>query len=392
MKLLVMLLAALPVWGQVVRLQIADVPAGLRAAFPADFPGYLELLDGETARRVEEGEWEHAVYYILQSKRFTPLAPIEPALSARDLYRGAAGDVVPAEVTARMDAFLESRSADERSRYFRKLLGVDSAAARERLKREYLRAMRFLYEKEFLSKAREGSDRRSFIAGLYQSRAHSSDTELAASFAVSVGLSVLGEMRPRARLERVLLIGPGLDFAPRTGLKDDRQPASLQPFVLSALLPGSRIVCADVNPRVVEFLGRFLQSKQAELDLDWAAEDDDQRAFLGRLGGAKLAVTGERMRSVSIRRLNILTGRLGETFDLVVATNVFVYFSDKELILALSNIRAMLRTGGFLMHNDLRGPIDELSNSLGMPPLHARMIRLSAKRELYDNVVIHQVR
>jgi hypothetical protein len=389
MKLLVMF-AGLSVWGQVVGLDIADVPAGLRAQFPADFGGYLKSVESDTARRIEEGEWEHAIYYILQSKRFTSLDAIEPAISARDLHRGDAPNEVPRPVQARMEAFLEAQSGEERFLYFRRLAGAGRAAALKRLKIAYLRAMQFLYEKEFVSQGKDGNVRRSYIAGLYQTRAHSTDTNIDASFGVSVGLSALKDLRPRARLERVLLIGPGLDFAPRTGLRDDRPPGSLQPFVLASLLPDSKIVCADANPRVVDFLGRFLSSPQTSLTLDWAVEDAEQREFLSKLGGGKLVVSGERKRAVSVRRLNILTERFAETFDLAVATNVFVYFSDQELILALSGIRAMLRPGGFLLHNDLRASIDGISGSLAMPPIHARMIRLSEKRQLYDSVVIHE--
>ena len=50
--------------------------------------------------------------------------------------------------------------------------------------------------------------------------------------------------------------------------------------------------------------------------------------------------------------VNIVTDRLdGQAFDLVIATNVFIYYDVFEQALAMSNVAAMLRPGGFLLAN-----------------------------------------
>ena len=50
--------------------------------------------------------------------------------------------------------------------------------------------------------------------------------------------------------------------------------------------------------------------------------------------------------------VNIVTERLdGQAFDLVIATNVLIYYDLFEQALALSNVEAMLRPGGFLLAN-----------------------------------------
>jgi chemotaxis methyl-accepting protein methylase len=41
----------------------------------------------------------------------------------------------------------------------------------------------------------------------------------------------------------------------------------------------------------------------------------------------------------------------GEAFDLVIATNVFVYYDALEQALAMSNVEAMLKPGAFLLAN-----------------------------------------
>ncbi len=50
--------------------------------------------------------------------------------------------------------------------------------------------------------------------------------------------------------------------------------------------------------------------------------------------------------------VNIVTDRLdGEAFDLVIATNVFIYYDVLEQALAMSNVEAMLKPGAFLLAN-----------------------------------------
>ncbi len=55
---------------------------------------------------------------------------------------------------------------------------------------------------------------------------------------------------------------------------------------------------------------------------------------------------------MSVMNVNVVNERLdGEAFDLVIATNVFVYYDVLEQALALSNIEAMLKPGAFLLAN-----------------------------------------
>ena len=49
--------------------------------------------------------------------------------------------------------------------------------------------------------------------------------------------------------------------------------------------------------------------------------------------------------------LNVVVQRSDDAFDLVVATNVFVYYDRFEQSLALANVAAMLKPGGILLCN-----------------------------------------
>jgi len=52
--------------------------------------------------------------------------------------------------------------------------------------------------------------------------------------------------------------------------------------------------------------------------------------------------------NIVLERAEMTEGR----FDLVVATNILVYYGAFEQTLALQNIAAMLKPGGFLLTND----------------------------------------
>ena len=56
--------------------------------------------------------------------------------------------------------------------------------------------------------------------------------------------------------------------------------------------------------------------------------------------------------------LNIVLERMNlpaaERFDLIVATNIFVYYDRFEQTLALQNVSTLLKPGGILLSNDDR--------------------------------------
>jgi chemotaxis methyl-accepting protein methylase len=68
------------------------------------------------------------------------------------------------------------------------------------------------------------------------------------------------------------------------------------------------------------------------------------------------------VRQMSVLNVNIVTDRLdGEAFDLVIATNVFVYYDALEQALAMSNVEAMLKPGAFLLANFSAPPLTSVA-------------------------------
>ncbi|MEO7143350.1 MAG: CheR family methyltransferase, partial [Bryobacteraceae bacterium] len=211
-------------------------------------------------------------------------------------------------------------------------------------------------------------------------------------------------------LERVLIVGPGLDFAPRTSLDDRFPPQSYQPYAIADALIGlglsahPRIECVDINSRVIQFFQEFPRRSRPALHILSPPGDAEYLTYFRQLGdkiGAAhseeplektIELRREIARSVTADKLNIITERRRGRYDLAVATNVLVYFNDRELLLALANIQSMLAPGGYLIHNELRPVIDEYAQAVGLAAIQARTVRIAAGRKapLYDGFAIYR--
>jgi hypothetical protein len=313
-------------------------------------------------------------------------------------------------------AALNRPGKDSRLDYFRTLL-----PAQERVKyleSQYARAMDFLYRKEFAAAGAGSAGKGRYLAALYEERGYSSDTQVEANFAVWTALSVLKTLHPSLRLNRVLIVGPGLDFAPRTALLDTVEPQSYQPFAAADALLGLgladrhrlQIHCVDINDRVIAYLQGFAKRKRRVLILASPARDPEYQEYFAALGKSIGAVAGLPpdgayhrksldvgegiARTITAEKLNIVTERYDPSpgYDLVIATNVLVYCKPVELLLALANIRSMLAGGGYLIHNEFRPEMETFTRLLGLESIEARTLRLSAggSAPLVDGFVIHR--
>ena len=453
-----------------VAVEWADLPASIQRRLTsmdvtaASFPTFRTDLDRRTHERVRESDLDALIYYALQSASFTKERPIEPALSAKAyvesldsvtrvrFLKGEAEPIerIPRDARDRIAAFavaLEEPPPFSRLGYLRDIARTLSGGPKSStpsttvLLQEYARSMRFLFQKEFAP--REGPDPAAAIAALYRTRGLSSDTAIEAGYLVHLGLATLKAADPARRIQRVLIVGPGLDLAPRTGLLEAGPPESYQPYAVVDALVGLnlsrldqlQVVGADVNPRVVQHLARA-SSASVSLTLlsgvgdsdSLTLQDDFRRYFedLGRsIGSAamlralrpssrpelpsprapelpsyhghlrkSIVVRPEASRVVDGAALNVVTERLaGGPYDLVIATNIFPYLDDMSLAMALANIAAMLAPGGILLHNEPRPLLGELTTELGMPLAYARTAIIATVRgapPLYDSAFVHR--
>jgi SAM-dependent methyltransferase len=307
----------------------------------ANFEETLAAIDRRTSQRLHDGDWDHLIFYLLQSRSFTTADPIEPARSAAafmETHR------TPPEVKARIDAFLAAPPANERQRHFATL--IPTRDARE-VETQYARAMKFLYDKEIRCRDQ------ACIAALYTDRGLSTDTSEQAFRTVEAAVDWISRNRPKLATRRVLILGPGVDLAPRTALREDSPPRVYQPAQVMRLLHPDFLDCADVNPLVVAY-----------------AEHACASAY----------------------QMNIATRFVDARWDLIIATNVLLYLDDRELLLALNNIRRMLNPDGILIHNDARFAAQLFGKACGLPAIQFGSITLDANRTppLTDRYVIHQ--
>jgi hypothetical protein len=322
---------------------------------------------------------------------------------------------------------LDSPSRDARLAYFRELVKVTFPNRREReaaLAREYLRAMRFVYEKEFV--AQRSARAPEAVAELYRARGLSTDTAVEAGYVVYLGLGVLKSLEPDRRVRRVLIVGPGLDLAPRTALHEAGPPESYQPWaVIDALLTlglsrvdDLEVVGADINPRVVAHLRRAhtappVLTLMSEIrESETVTPTPEYREYFAQLGraigdeeGAKALGTKELRKTVRVsptaaralhaETLDVVTERLeGPPFDLVIATNILPYFDDVGLMLAMSNVAGMLAPGGVFLHNEARPSLRDVTAAVGLPFEQSRHVVIAtvhgAPAPLFDSVWLHR--
>ena len=413
------------------------------------FNAYVQRTHTDNLRRVREGDLDHLVFYFLQSTRLTGEPPIEPALSAKALVdsldvaaretflRGGTAPHarIAAPVRVRVSALLRafrSRSVEPRLAYFRDLVNRSFSGRRDvegAILDEYLRAMRFVYQKEFVAQKAEQAP--AAIAELYRTRGLSTDTAVEAGYLVYQGLGVVKALEPERRIRRVLIVGPGLDLAPRTALVEEGPPESYQPWaVMDALvalglarLDDLTVVGADINPRVVTHLRESHQTPPVLTLVSEIADSDtvklspeyrDYFAHLGRaigraeasaeIQGAQTAASGHLRKIVRVspvaarvlsgQAVDIVTERIeGPAFDLIVATNILPYFDDTQLTLAMANIVSMLAASGILLHNEPRPVLGDITTALGVPfeqSRHATIATVRGAPPLFDSVFIHR--
>jgi hypothetical protein len=229
-------------------------------------------------------------------------------------------------------------------------------------------------------------------ATLFRERGISLDTSLRPAFAIDEGLRDALErgLLAAGSVHRVAVIGPGLDFVEKAEGQDFYPPQSLQCLALADSLvrlrlssPDSLSVTAlDISPRVLDHLSRArtraLAGEGYALQLPrprqgWGSSLVGYwERFGDEVGAAATAVTPPAaagdvvVRAVSVkpaivasvrsRDLNVVYQRLdlpeAERYDLVVATNILVYYDTFEQVLALSNVAAMTAVGGLFLTNN----------------------------------------
>ena len=413
----------------------ALTPAQLEAAWP----DWIARHDREVRARLEQGDEDTIVNWMLFGTSFTS----RPRAVLGAVESGAAGDPelvlrrTIELISARLDDLLAALAApgtDERRLFARALLqrkGLRFTTAADRDKAgQYLMAavIRVAGEQEQIDQelgATSGGDPATeFVrrSRLFRTRGLSLDTSLAANYSVEQALAAMkagGVLKPGA-VRRVAIVGPGLDFADKEVGFDIYPQQTVQPFaVLDSIMrlglaPSAadpEIVLLDISPRVIDHVTRAKARavKNIGYTLNLALPRStpwlpDVRTYWQTFGdqigapaqapasktAAQLAeLRAIRVRPSAVQRLsvldvNIVTERVdGEAFDLVIATNVFVYYDVLEQALAMANVEAMLKPGAYLLANVSAPPLA----SVTIRPVETTTTRYTAARDGAETIL-----
>ena len=392
--------------------QAAPVFAALGETAPvaADWPRWIAAADSATRARVARGDETSIVNLLLFGTSFTRQPRITTAQLSQENVRKA--------LDARIDDFeraLAQPGNNERLQYARRVLGKEEG----RRARVLEMIDRTIKEGETLARMtaetqRLGDPSLEFAerSRLYRARGLASDTSLRINFAIEEALKGYTAAHGLTRVHRVAVIGPGLDVADKQEGHDFYPPQTIQPVAIMDSLvrigladAGSlRVTTFDVSARVndhIDDIGRRARAGtpyviHAPLDgeVAWTAE---LLEYFGRFGAAvgnavpvtiPAGVGNVRLRAVSVgpsvvarisaSNLNVTAQLLpldeAGQFDLVIGTNVFLYYDRLEQGLAMASVAAMLRPGGLLLSN----------NALVEVP-SSRMRSIGYSKTLYSN-------
>lgn len=364
---------------------------------PQDWIAWLQKSDARVRQRLDTGE-EDSLTNLL---RFGVTYTREYRIDDEYLVVYGQSSLVNAFAENRANDLIKALAAPNGKQGFvemrafveRKGLSLNSPAGRKKLK-AYLLANLARMQKELLQAREQAKANRN---QMFQERGISLDSNLWPDYDVDLSLQTLmksGMLKPGG-IRRVAIVGPGLDFVNKQEGVDYYPPQTTQPFaVFDSLLrlglakpDRLELYTFDISPRVN--LHIQMARKNAALgraytvQLPWYAEGRWTDGFRAKFTqywqelGAQIgqpvaaipvpkAAPGFATRAVKIGPavvgrikpvdMNIVYQRLPlapeERFDLIIGTNIFLYYGEFEQSLARANVAAMLKLGGLLLSND----------------------------------------
>ncbi len=383
---------------------------------PDVWPEYVRRHDSETRVRLLQGDEDSLVNLLLFGTSFThqPRLTDEFVTEAEHAPASATGIVSENNEAVRvldvrvkdMARALANPGANERIAYMRRLLEkkglrFETSASRENV-RQYLISSVARVRQEFqeyrktVEAARATADLNTELAvrsTLFQRRGISLDTSIMPDYALEEALKLMLDhgLIAKGSIRKVAVVGPGLDFTDKQEGYDFYPQQTTQLFALmdSLLRLGLcrkgeiQVTSLDISPRVNLHLAHIRQRARQGLsyvvqlplksDRVWEA---GARAFwqhmgefvgspttpvavpssAGKIEIRALRIPPEVVLRVAARDLNVVWQRADlpsdEQYDLVIATNILVYYDEFQQALALSNLQSMIRENGFLLTNN----------------------------------------
>jgi SAM-dependent methyltransferase len=386
----------------VLEAQRAHLPPELANPDAAKWSAWARKQDSAIRARLDQGDLDSMANLLLLGASFTK----QPRVTVANLTEATRSGVLRARVDD-MVAGIRKPGGNERLVFVRGLLerhNVDpqSPAAGQFLYDNLLRTLK--EQRDLAGRAAETRQRNADAdakklldrGSVFATRGVSLDTSILPNFAIEGALRDLkarGVLR-EGQLARIAVVGPGLDFIDKNdeAAYDYYPQQTLQPFALydsilrlglaDSVKTNLRMTILDISPRVLEHVQHARERAKADgytiqLPRDTASTWPQPLMnfwsnFGDRIGSSaaplkppatfsSLATRAIRVRpevvlSCEAIDLNIVLERLklpdNEKFDLIVGTNIFVYYDAFQQALALENAGAMLKPGGLLLTND----------------------------------------
>jgi hypothetical protein len=383
------------------------LPAELINPNEAKWRAWSQRQDKSIRARLQQGDLDSMVNLLLYGTSFTK----QPRIKVENFTQASKAGILRARVDD-LVAGLRDPGDNERLIFLNSLLlsqGIDTNSPGDTGVFIYKNLARVLQEMETLSKRAEEAKRLTapdavpdpaaaifnWRPGLFRDRGVSLDTGIFPNFSIDQALRDLknrGVLR-EGQIARVAVIGPGLDFSDKNeNVSYDYYPQqTLQPFALFDSLvrlglakPGAvSMSIFDISSRVIGHIqharerarmntGYVIQLPRQvappwppDLMVYWRSLGDSVGADVAPIAPPNI-FQGLETRAMRIRPdvvlacqavdLNIVLERLNlaeaDRFDLIVGTNIFIYYDAFERSLALENAGSMLKRGGLLLTND----------------------------------------
>ena len=412
----------------VLEAQARELPPELKEPNEGKWKSWAQHEDNVVRTRLEQGALDSMINLLLFGTSFTT----QPRVITMNDF----GDpVVQARVTDLVQA-LRNPGNNERIIFLRSLLrsrGVDpgNSAGYDQTRNFVLENLQRVVQeqniiREQVDQAGHESSQETALSErsrVFRDRGISLDTTILSSFGIDGALRDMTDraILPKGSITRVAIIGPGLDFTDK-GFGYDFYPLQmLQPFAVYDSLvrlglaePGKiEMTAFDISQEVLEHLRRArARAERGEKYVvqlpreswPWAPEAVQYWRSFGSEIGAPVApiqpppaLAGLETRAVAIRPEVVLSCRpidlnivLEESdrsatgpFDLIIATNVLIYYDTFEQALALRNIASLLKPGGFFLTNDWLPQVSQIPmSSMGYTP-----VQYGESGDWGDNVV-----
>ena len=375
----------------------SSLPAELKPPTAANWEKWVQTQDKDIRVRVEQGEENTLTNLLRLGVTYTK----QPRLEYGDLARYGHNTYVDDIANQRADDLIKALSAPHPSEgmlEMRALLEKKGYSLKTPTEQKKVKA----YMLSLLARLRDDVEHDKQLAKVnryqaFQDRGISTDSNLYPDYAIDLQLRHMMDqgLLKVGMIHRVGIVGPGLDFVNKKSGSDFYPPQSTQPFaVIDTLLRlgladlnSLELYTFDISPRVNKHLEKARREAAAgrpyTMQLLSSPSEGWGKTYISgfleywqKLGneigkptkaipvpeGAPdiwnraVNVNPSVVKHVTPVDMNIVFQTVplapDKQFDLIIGTNIFVYYGGLEQSLARANLGTMIKPGGFLLTNE----------------------------------------